>query len=63
MKVLVHMLSQSQPIEIENVKNVYTKDGLLCVYHDEVVDKFPLVNIFRVREPYQYLVEVKSETN
>lgn len=62
MTIFVHMLSQSKPIQIENVKNTYTKDGLFCVYHDEVVDKFPMVNIFRVREPYTYVsTEYKEE--
>jgi len=55
MSILVHLLSQSQPIQIDNVKNTYTKDGLYCVYHDDVVNKFPLVNIFRITEPYAYL--------
>ena len=61
MTILVHLLSQSQPIKFENVKNCYTKDGLFCVYYNDVVDKFPLVNIFRIREAYEYSVELKSK--
>jgi hypothetical protein len=57
--VLVHLLSQSAPMKIENVLNTYTKDGLFCVYHDDVVDKFPLVNIFRITEPYTYVIKEK----
>lgn len=60
MTILVHLLSQSQPIKIENVKNAYTKDGLFCVYYDDVVDKFPLVNIFRIREQYVYKTELNN---
>jgi hypothetical protein len=61
MSILVHLLSQSQPIKIDNVKNTYTKDGLFCVYHDDEVDKFPLVNIFRVREPYAYTTKLETK--
>lgn len=53
MKVKIHLLSQSQPIEYCDVKNAYTKDGLFCVYKkDGVVVKYPLVNIFRIEETY-----------
>lgn len=58
--ILVHLISQSQPIKIDNVKNSYTKEGLFCVYHDDVVDKFPLCMIFRIREPYTYSVKLES---
>jgi hypothetical protein len=53
MKIEVHLLSQSKAILYENVKNAYTKDGMYCIYkEDGFVDKYPLVNIFRVRESY-----------
>ena len=53
MKIEVHLLSQSKAIVYENVKNAYTKDGMYCIYkEDGFVDKYPLVNIFRVRESY-----------
>lgn len=53
MKIKVHLLSQSQPIVYDNVKNAYTKDGMYCIYkEDNTVDKFPMVNIFRVTETY-----------
>ena len=53
MKIEVHLLSQSKAIVYENVKNAYTKDGMYCIYkQDGFVDKYPLVNIFRVRESY-----------
>lgn len=53
MKVKVHLLSQSQPIEYDNVKNAYTKDGLFCIYKSNgLVVKYPLVNIFRIEETY-----------
>lgn len=54
-KVEVHLLSQSQPIVYDNVINTYTKDGLYCVLSSDknIVDKYPTVNIFRVRESYK----------
>lgn len=53
MKTKVHLLSQSCPIEYTGVKNTYTKDGLYCIYReDEIVVKYPLVNIFRIEETY-----------
>ena len=53
MKIKIHLLSQSQPIEYTDVKNTYTKDGLFCVYKsDGFVDKYPLINIFRIQETY-----------
>lgn len=53
MKIEVHLLSQSKAIVYENVKNAYTKDGMYCIYkQDGFVDKYSLVNIFRVRESY-----------
>jgi len=53
MKIEVHLLSQSKPIVYENVNNAYTKDGMYCVYNkDGIVDKYPLINIFRVKETY-----------
>lgn len=53
MKINVHLLSQSRPIEYADVTNAYTKDGMYCVYLQEKVDKFPLCNIFRVTEEYR----------
>lgn len=51
MNVEVHLNSQSQPVKRENVRNTYTKDGLYCVMvDDEHVLKFPVVNIFRIKE-------------
>jgi len=53
MKIEIHLLSQSKAIVYENVKNAYTKDGMYCIYkEDGFVDKYPMVNIFRVRESY-----------
>lgn len=53
MTLLVHLLSQSMPIEYDNVKNAYIKEGMYCIYtENNVVDKYPLINIFRVRESY-----------
>ncbi len=56
MKVKVHLLSQSNSIECKGViENTYTKDGLYCIYFiDGTVHKYPLVNIFRITETYEY---------
>jgi len=52
MKVSVHLVSQSKPIEYPDIKNTYTKDGLFCLYSDGQVEKYPLVNIFPITESY-----------
>ena len=52
MKVEIHLLSQSQPIVRESVTNAYNKEGMYCVYIDYYVEKYPLTNIFRVKETY-----------
>jgi chaperone required for assembly of F1-ATPase len=52
MRVEIHLLSQSQPIVREGVRNAYVKDGVYCVLLDGKVEKYPLTNIFRVVEPY-----------
>ena len=51
MRIEVHLLNQSQPIEYKDVQNAYTKDGMYCMLleYSEVI-KFPMVNIFRVKE-------------
>jgi hypothetical protein len=52
-RIEVHLLSQSSPMTILGVINTYTKDGLFCVLTDaQEVLKFPLCNIFRIKEPY-----------
>lgn len=51
MKIEIHLLSQSNSMTYNNVKNAYTKDGMYCILkEDGIVDKYPMVNIFRVRE-------------
>ena len=63
MNIKVHLLSQSNPVKYTDVKNTYTKDGLYCVYkNDGTVDKFPLVNIFRITENYSDNVSSVSHT-
>jgi hypothetical protein len=53
MTIEIHLLSQSRPMVYENVVNAYTKDGMYCIYKETgFVDKYPLVNIFRVIESY-----------
>lgn len=48
--ISVHLLSQSNPIEYENIKNAYVKDGMYCIYFNDEIHKFPLCNIFRIIE-------------
>ena len=51
MKVLVHLYTQSQPVEIDEVRNTYQKGDLFCVLKlDGIADKFPVQHIFRIRE-------------
>jgi len=53
--VAVHLKDQSQPIIHENVINTYEKGSFFCVYCGaENVYKYPLVNIWRVKEDYGY---------
>ncbi len=51
MRVEIHLKLQSQPMVCENVRNAYQKGNLYCVmYEDKTVDKFPIEDIFRIRE-------------
>lgn len=51
MKVKVHLISQSKPIEHENIINAYIKSGMYCLLLKNMeVYKYPLINIFRVIE-------------
>lgn len=51
MRVTVHLLHQSSPVEILDVRNTYTKGMLYCVMEfNGTVSKFPIDHIFRVKE-------------
>lgn len=52
MNVSVHLLEQSQPIVAVDVENTYTKGGMYCILKAGEVTKYPLCNIFRVKETY-----------
>jgi hypothetical protein len=52
MIIEVHLQEQSQPIKFESVTNAYTKGGMYCILKDNEVQKFPMCNIFRVKESY-----------
>lgn len=52
MNVEIHLLEQSQPIVMVEVENTYAKGGLFCVLKGGYVTKFPLCNIFRIKESY-----------
>ena len=52
--IKIHMNSRSKPIVRKKVLNTYTKDGLYYVYlEDDTVKKYPLVNIFEIKESYK----------
>jgi len=54
MKVEIYLKETSQRIEFEDAKNAYTKGDLYCVYtKDDWVYKYPISNIFNVRESYK----------
>lgn len=56
MRVEIHLKEQSQPVVAEGVRNTYIKGDLFCVMYEAddhgnyTVDKFPIQDIFRVRE-------------
>lgn len=50
-KVEVHLKHQSKAVVCENVRNTYQKGDLFCVmYVTGMVDKFPIADVFRIRE-------------
>jgi len=52
LEVTVELIETSQPIELQ-ARNTYTKGPLYCVYTVEgIVHKFPIQNLFRVKEQY-----------
>jgi len=54
MRVEIYLKETSQRIEFKDVKNAYTKGDLYCVYtKDDWVYKYPIENIFNVRESYK----------
>lgn len=62
MNIEVHLLSQSQPMRYDDVKNAYTKDGMYCMLLDNGdVIKFPMVNIFRVKEFEDDMVDIVNK--
>lgn len=54
MKVLIQFMTASVPTTFENVKDVYTKDTLLCLSFIDTkrILKFPLCNIFSIESDY-----------
>jgi len=53
MRVTVQLTETSQPIEIEDAVNTYTKGPLYCVYRDGgIVQKFPVGSLWRITETY-----------
>jgi len=53
MKIEIQLKETSKIITHYNVINAYTKGSFYCVYEEgEIVYKYPLNNIWRVREDY-----------
>lgn len=51
MTIEIHLKHQSQPVTCKKVRNAYQKGDLYCVmYVDGSVDKFPIADVFRIRE-------------
>lgn len=64
MTVIVELKETSQPIRIDGVKNTYTKGPMFCIMqeYDDVVHKYPVANIFRVKEiPESEFIEVHPD--
>lgn len=55
MIVKIQFISASVPAVYENVKDVYTKDALLCLSFENTtrILKFPLCNVFCIDSDYQ----------
>lgn len=53
MKIELQLKESSQPIVLENVINSYQKGDMYCFYVGDIVYKFPLANIWRIKETYQ----------
>jgi hypothetical protein len=53
MKVEIYLKETSQRITFEDAKNAYTKGPFYCVYtQDNFVYKYPVANLFNVKESY-----------
>ena len=52
-EVTVHIILQAHPILHKRVLNTYQKGDMFCVLtDDDEVFKYPIRNIYRVREDY-----------
>ena len=53
LKLIVRLKTASQPIEFA-ATNTYEKGSFFCVQVDDIVVKYPIADIFSVREDYGY---------
>jgi hypothetical protein len=53
MTIYIRFHSASMEAAYHNVKDVYTKDSLLCLSFADEIIKFPLCNIFSIRSNYK----------
>jgi hypothetical protein len=51
MKVGIHLKETSQVI-VHEAKNAYQKGSFYCVYVDNFVYKYPIADIWRIKEDY-----------
>lgn len=55
LKVELWLKRTSQPLVYEDVMNTYQKGKFYCVLgYDNIVIKYPIANIWRVKETYGY---------
>lgn len=52
--IKIWLFATSQPLVFHDVANTYTKDGLYCIKLGRTVVKFPLCNVFKIEEPYDF---------
>ena len=51
----IQLHGNSQPIKYANVKDVYQKGDLICIYLDGgILHKYPIDHIFRIVQDYGY---------
>ena len=53
MTVRIMFHTSSMEATYTNVKDVYTKDALLCLSFENEIIKFPLCNVFSIRSNYK----------
>lgn len=60
MKVEIELKETSQSI-VHEAKNTYQKGEMYCVYMGDIVYKYPLSNIFMIKEDYKSSVDLNID--